>query len=59
MICPFYFPWTTTSKGEINRACVCPELLRIKDCDNCINKDEAYTGDDAKIKELALKKLKL
>ena len=44
--CEKYLPWTDTSKGEINDACVNYEKRIIKRCDNCIAKVEGGEEDD-------------
>lgn len=33
MICKYYLPWTTTSTGEINDACVDNEKRTIRQCE--------------------------
>jgi hypothetical protein len=38
--CKNYLPWTMTSKGEINDACVDYENRIIKKCDGCIETKE-------------------
>jgi hypothetical protein len=44
--CEKYLPWTDTSKGEINNACVDREKRIIKRCDGCIEKQEGDEEDD-------------
>lgn len=44
--CEKYLPWTTTSVGEINDACVDREKRIIKRCDGCIEKQEGDEEDD-------------
>lgn len=44
--CEKYLPWTTTSVGEINDACVDREKRIIKRCDGCIEKHEGGEEDD-------------
>lgn len=33
--CPHHLPWTTTSQGEIDDACIDRERRIIKRCDGC------------------------
>ena len=40
IFCPKYQPWTSTSKGEINDACIDREKRIIKQCDGCVEKGD-------------------
>ena len=51
--CEKYLPWTTTSVGEINDACVDREKRIIKRCDGCIEKQEGDEEDDLETEEHA------